>query len=151
MFINYSEEIDEKLKEESKRFEPLPVENTYEIRISSVSELKDDRGYMLEFLILSPQEFNKRKLWKNIYLKSKDNNEKTNNILLGMFRGFLEQIGLDKDARIKFFAEELNSSKIRSLLDGKILTVRLKNKPLNGNIYQEISKVISCIDDKSAF
>ena len=151
MFLNYSEALDDKLTAEAKNFDPLPIENSYDLKLSDVSELKDNRGFALVFNVLTPVEFSKRKIWKNVFLKNKDNDESKNNVLLGMFKDFLEKSGLNREQRVAFLSGDVTAQSIRELLAEKVYTVRLKNRVVNENVYQEIGKIVSVADGGVAF
>ena len=151
MKLNYNDEVAKKMEEKAKQsFSEMPV-GQYEIRLDELDNLQDGRGFGFKFIVIDG-EFKNRKIFKNVYLKSKEGDTSKEETMLGMFAGFLDSCGITQTQRHDLFSkDEINPQDIKSLFEGKSFKIQLTNRAYNGNTYGEIKKVLEVKDDSSAF
>lgn len=151
MKLNYNDEIAKVIEEKAKQsFSEMPV-GQYEIRLDEVDNLQDERGFGLKFIVIGG-EFKNRKIFKNVYLKSKEGDTSKEKTMLGMFAGFLDSCGISKTERHDLFGkDELNPQDLKSLFEGKSFKIQLSNRAYNGNTYGEIKKILEVRNDSKAF
>lgn len=151
MKLNYNDEVAKKMEEKAKQsFSEMPV-GQYEIRLDELDNLQDGRGFGFKFIVIDG-EFKNRKIFKNVYLKSKEGDASKEETMLGMFAGFLDSCGITQTQRHDLFSkDEINPQDIKSLFEGKSFKIQLTNRAYNGNTYGEIKKVLEVKDDSSAF
>ena len=151
MKLYYNDEVAKKIEEKAKQsFSEMPV-GKYEIRLDEIEELQDKRGFGMKFIVIEG-DFKNRKIFKNVYLKSKENDREKEDTMLGMFAGFLDSCGVTQTQRHELFSkEDIQSQDIKNLFQGKSFKIQLTNHTYNGNTYGEIKKILEVRDDSQEF
>lgn len=142
-FQGISFEDTEKAREESKNFTPVP-DGTYDAKIVNVAitESKSKlHGMKIEFEIIDPVAFAKKKIFKTFWLESANGADKTRT-MLGIFSGFLNACGVEKQERESLFKSGFAPSAVFVSLSEKIYTIEVGHREYEGKTYNEFEKVL---------
>lgn len=151
-FQGISFEETEKAREESKNFAPIP-DGVYETKIVNVAitESKSKlHGMKIEFEVIEPKEFAKKKVFKTFWLESANGADKTRT-MLGIFSGFLNSCGVDKAERELLFKSGFPPNGLFVSLSEKFYTIEVGHREYDGKTYNEFERVLAAKQAGASF